>query len=540
MNLKCKEIKDIVNKNNIFLKKENIVLNEDQNNAVESLYEEADRILIIVKNDTNLTSLLKDDDKLLQTLAKRFDFLFNILCKSKLYNCLNECEFVENLNFRLAIDTLKRDLKTANSLEFLENVLEVNYKKLKQDKNKLVRFEGMVLKFTLNFLKAMQLQISSILSSTVISTVISADEYSNKDKDLKLVSDSLKKFCPDKYNLLVKNGVFGSAFIDTDQISKMSVFNYDDSGNIIIDSKCYTQGIIKNCYFIAALRSLSNNPNAVKYLRNCFDKMTDDDLKFTDEKTSQEKMNKKFIIGFFNIDFDSLSVDELQHLGLMNKTSAKIKCTSNKTYYEVRCKDLLAAGIEPKGNELWPLLLENAWGRHLVNISTQLEKIKDRLPFKYKHITDTDSQFPQVAEVIGDNNVVSLYAHNMYTSMALATLTGKSVSVKPIDPSENFSDRELLNKLGSLKDKRIMTVFKGRKNNSGEDRSSTKCTDAITGKTFMLFSGHAVSVKDLRAVKGRWIVELHDTMNSIGDNGVFHLTLEDFKEEFDNIVTAKA
>lgn len=178
--------------------------------------------------------------------------------------------------------------------------------------------------------------------------------------------------------------------------------------------------------------------------------------------------------------------------------------------------------------------MEHAWGNHLVHLSKELDKIKKRLPFKHKCVTSSTSQFPEVAEVVGKNQMLVKYADNMYNSVALATLTGKNVVVEPITTDK------LLSRLLALKDKTIMTVFKGRETDFGEKRSSTKYEDPINRKEFMLFSGHAVSAKDIRAIQGQWVVELHDTMNSIGNDGIFNLTLDDFSKEFDNIVTVKA
>ena len=539
MNFKCSKVNDMVSEVDEFLGKNKIVLDDAQQSAVNSLYSAADNVLSIVEsNMSGLISLLKQDDKFTKILAERFAKISDILASNNFFVCLKECNFAGDGLFMLSLKTLERNLKRGNSsqsIEFVKNVLETNYKKLKHAQNDLSKIGGAILKFTYEFLKCVQTLISSSISEKVLFVAYNnSGEYGDKDKHMKLVSESLKRFCPDKYNLLQKSGVLGRAFDDNTDMGNYSIFKFDNSGKIVVDSRSYTQGIIKNCYFISALRSLSNNPNAVKYLRNCFDKMTDDDLKFANEKTSSEKLNKKFIIGFYDVDFDDLSVDELEHLGLMNKSKSELKCKSTKVYYEVSCKDLMASGIEHKGEELWPLLLEHAWGNHLVHVSQELDRIKDRLPFKHKRVMDAKSSFPEVAEVVGKDQMLSMYANNMYNSIALATLTGKNVLVEPIKSTK------LLSRLLDLKNKTIMTVFKGRETDSGEKRSSTKYVDPVTNKTFMLFSGHAVSVKDIRAVKGQWIVELHDTMNSIGNNGIFNLTLEDFTKEFDNIVTAKA
>lgn len=513
------------------------MLNDNQEEKVNLLYSATDSVLKTVKlSISGLTDLLNNDEKIYKILAERFVEISEILA-NKLSDCLKDCNFANDTLFELSFKTFKKYLKKedfSQNIVIVQDIFETNYKKLRIASGELNKVCSAILKFIYEFLKCLQTLISSTISEeAMFAAYNSSNEYRDKDKHIILISKSLEKFCPDKYKLLQKSGVMSRTFDKNASMYRYSVFNFDDSGKIIIDSHSYTQGIIKNCYFISALRSLSNNPNATKYLRNCFDKMTDDDLKFAKEKTSNEKLNKEFTIGFYDIDFDDLSIDELTHLGLMNKSESKLKCKPTKVYYKIRCKDLTAARIESKGSELWPLLLEHACGNHLVHLSKELDKIKKRLPFKHKCVTSSTSQFPEVAEVVGKNQMLVKYADNMYNSVALATLTGKDVVVEPITTDK------LLSRLLAL-DKTIMTVFKGRETDSGEKRLSTKYEDPITRKEFMLFSGHAVSVKDIRAIQGQWVVELHDTMNSIGNDGIFNLILDDFLKEFDNIVTVKA
>lgn len=328
--------------------------------------------------------------------------------------------------------------------------------------------------------------------------------------------------------------MWGPAFEEEEEITKFQVFNFNDSGKIKVDSKSFTQGIVKNCYFISALRSLANNLKGVQCLRNCFDRMSDDDLKFSNEKTAKEKLNKVFTIGFYDIDFDDLSVDDLQHLGTMSKKSMVLKCKKKKSYYNVKCSDLVAAGIENKGNELWPLLIEHAWGMYLVHTSKNLGKRKRLLPFKYKAVTDHEDYFPEVASKTGDYTLISRYAENMYNSIAIASLTGKDTKILSIDLSKGNAYEQYAIKLQKIINKKVVTTFKDR------TKDSKKFKDMISGKEFMLFSGHAVAIKDCFAKEGELIIEFHDTMNSVGENGIFHLSVKDFMDQFNNVASAAA
>ena len=536
MGFKCSEVKEMVSAVDKFLVKNKIALNDAQQSAVNSLYSAADNVLTIVKSNTSdLTSLLKDDDKLAKTLAERFKKINDILLDNQFFSCLEKCNFSDNMEFTLSVKTLKRNFQSADSsktIGFVKNVLETNYKKLKKSNDNLVKMEGNLLKFVYDFISCIQSSISSMLYSGEVLAAIqsfSESDYPDKKKHGQIISHRVQQLCPDKFKLISERGVLGPQFSegDSEQLSKLSVFNYDASGKkIVIDSKSFNQGSIKNCYFISALKSLSNNPNAVKYLRNCFDKMTDDDLKFAKEKTTKERLDKVFTIGFYNVDFGDLSIDELQHLGSMNKNGSVIKSDGSKTYYKVSCKDLHAVGIEPHGTEIWPLLIEHAWGHHLVNMSKELGKLKSKLPFSYVQVTDPTNPFPKIQNTLGKNNIVSAFADNMYDSIALVTLTGRETKVVPVKFDDGSDCSKLISKLKSLSGNKLLTVFKSDKN------PNTSYIDPITGKKVYAFSGHSVSVKDVICKEGEWIVEMNDTMTTVGDKGVFHLKFEDFKKEY--------
>lgn len=343
------------------------MLNDNQEEKVNLLYSATDSVLKTIKfSISGLTDLLNNNEKIYKILAERFIEISEILANNKLSDCLKDCNFANDTLFELSFKTFKKYLKKedfSQNIVIVQNIFETNYKKLGSASSELNKVCSAILKFIYEFLKCLQTLISSTISEEAMFVAYnSSNEYRDKDKHMVLISKSLEKFCPDRYKLLQKSGVMGRTFDKNANMYRYSVFNFDDSGKIIIDAHSYTQGIIKNCYFISALRSLSNNPNATKYLRNCFDKMTDDDLKFAKEKISNEKLNKEFTIEFYDIDFDDLSIDELTHLGLMNKSESKLKCKPTKVYYKIRCKDLTAAGIESKGSELWPLIIGTCLG----------------------------------------------------------------------------------------------------------------------------------------------------------------------------------
>ena len=128
----------------------------------------------------------------------------------------------------------------------------------------------------------------------------------------------LAEYWPEYWRVLSTYGTFGQK-LDTENISKLKIFNYTDSGELKVDSTSYTQGCVKNCYFMATLKTLSHTPGAQKCLRNCFDKMTDDDLRFKNEKSVEERLNKKLTVGFYRIDFDDMCINTLKYLGTRAK-----------------------------------------------------------------------------------------------------------------------------------------------------------------------------------------------------------------------------
>ncbi len=218
-------------------------------------------------------------------------------------------------------------------------------------------------------------------------------------------------------------------------------------------------------------------------------------------------------------------------LGSMNKSQSVLRCKPSKHYYKVSCKDLVASGIERKGTELWPLMIEHAWGIHLNHECKELSKKQNILPMHWG-APKGSCPFPEVKGITGSETLIAKYAEGIYNSIAMATLTGETVKVEPVPLDKDST----LKYLSSLKGKSIINVFKGRKDNAEAERKSSKYTDPETGKNFMVFSGHAISVIDVYAKGGTWIVKLHDTMNSVGDKGIFHLSLDDFNKEFDNII----
>ena len=172
MNFKCSKVNDMVSEVDEFLGKNKIVLDDAQQSAVNSLYSAADNVLSIVEsNMSGLISLLKQDDKFTKILAERFAKISDILASNNFFVCLKECNFAGDGLFMLSLKTLERNLKRGNSsqsIEFVKNVLETNYKKLKHAQNDLSKIGGAILKFTYEFLKCVQTLISSSISEKVL------------------------------------------------------------------------------------------------------------------------------------------------------------------------------------------------------------------------------------------------------------------------------------------------------------------------------------------------------------------------------------